>query len=527
MIVVCSACQARFKVADDKIGPRGARVRCSKCQTVFVVHKDLGAIPEEAQQAAPAPFPSAPAPPAGGMDLDLEGAPGAGVRPNGFSGNPFARPSAPDPFSAAPPASPPPDPYGAADPFAAASPPSPPADPFSAQDPFSAGSGGAFGAVDPFVATVAGASPGLPTSAVTDLSDLLGSAPPPPAAAPQPDSETSGILDSGFDFDPSAGEPGLEPQAPAAPSAPSFDAGADLALDERTPAHGVATHGTAPPAIPGFGDLDPFEEQGGAQAAPASGGSGFASADFDAFGDGSEAEAPPPPPPPRAPPPREPSAEESAHPPAAAEPAPAVEASDEAIPASGFRRTSRLRAIAVNAVSLVALLAVVLGMLAFWRGGFRPGAGGLFRPSEVLGAIGEEATFRTAQVRSGIYERIDAAPLLFVTGNALSHAKAPVAGLRVSVELVRKGAVLARGEARAGPVPSPEELNGYKDAASFDAALARRAKPPDRVKPGDSVPFLVAIADFPPDVAGAALRITVAPVEDAPPPASPEGSATP
>ena len=33
MIVVCSACQARFKVADDKIGPRGSRVRHSLCRS--------------------------------------------------------------------------------------------------------------------------------------------------------------------------------------------------------------------------------------------------------------------------------------------------------------------------------------------------------------------------------------------------------------------------------------------------------------------------------------------------------------
>jgi predicted Zn finger-like uncharacterized protein len=535
MIVVCSTCQARFKVADDKIGPRGARVRCSKCQTVFVVHRDLGVVPEEPQQSAPPPPPAAPASPGGGIDLDLEGAPGSGVRPNGFSGNPFARAGAADPFAAAPPSQPAPDPFGAADPFAAhpAAPPSPPppapeADPFAAQDPFSSGSGGAFGAVDPFVATVAGASPGIPTSAVTDLSDLLGSAAPEPQpAAPQP--EPSGILDSGFDFDPSAAaEAGADIRGPPAPPAPPVDARADLALDERTPAHGMAAQGTPPPAIPGFGDLDPFEEQGGPPAAPAGGSSGFASADFDAFGDGSEAEAEAPPPS-RAAPSREPPAAEPL--PAAAAlapaPAPAIETTDEVVAAAGFQRSSRARAIAVNAVSLVALLAVVLGMLAFWRG-VRPGAAGFFRPADVLGAIGDRATFQTAQVRSGIYERTDAAPLLFVTGKALSHAAAPVAGLRVSVELVRKGAVVARGEARAGPIPSPEELNGFKDAASFYSALARKSKP-SHVKPGDSVPFLVAISDFPSDVAGAALRVTVEPVEDAPEPAAsaPEAAGAP
>jgi predicted Zn finger-like uncharacterized protein len=43
MIVICTRCQARFRVADEKIGPRGAKVRCSKCQTIFVVHRSVGA----------------------------------------------------------------------------------------------------------------------------------------------------------------------------------------------------------------------------------------------------------------------------------------------------------------------------------------------------------------------------------------------------------------------------------------------------------------------------------------------------
>ncbi|HVP67299.1 MAG TPA: zinc-ribbon domain-containing protein [Anaeromyxobacteraceae bacterium] len=37
MIVVCTSCRARFRIADDKIGPRGARVRCSKCRNAFTV----------------------------------------------------------------------------------------------------------------------------------------------------------------------------------------------------------------------------------------------------------------------------------------------------------------------------------------------------------------------------------------------------------------------------------------------------------------------------------------------------------
>src|SRR5512133_3316405 len=63
MIVICTKCQAKFRVADDKIGARGAKVRCSKCQTVFLVR------PEGAPASAASPGsgvelePRAPSPP--------------------------------------------------------------------------------------------------------------------------------------------------------------------------------------------------------------------------------------------------------------------------------------------------------------------------------------------------------------------------------------------------------------------------------------------------------------------------------
>lgn len=37
MIASCPECQTRYRVADDRIGPQGARIRCQKCQTVFAV----------------------------------------------------------------------------------------------------------------------------------------------------------------------------------------------------------------------------------------------------------------------------------------------------------------------------------------------------------------------------------------------------------------------------------------------------------------------------------------------------------
>jgi hypothetical protein len=174
----------------------------------------------------------------------------------------------------------------------------------------------------------------------------------------------------------------------------------------------------------------------------------------------------------------------------------------------------------MNAVALAALLLVALGMLVVWRTGgpFRPGA---LRPAAILAALGggrASGPFVASDVRSGMYERARGGPLLFVRGTVLSRSTAPVAALKVAVAVVRRNEVLARGEAVAGGVPTPEELHGATDGAALARALAAaRARAPAQVKPGDALPFLVAIGDVPPDVDGAEVRIDIVPVGSAAP----------
>src|SRR5512136_2835270 len=67
MVVVCTSCQARFRVADEKVGPRGARVRCTKCRTVFSVAPpgpvaDAGLAPPPARDAGAGSAPPAAVP---------------------------------------------------------------------------------------------------------------------------------------------------------------------------------------------------------------------------------------------------------------------------------------------------------------------------------------------------------------------------------------------------------------------------------------------------------------------------------
>lgn len=54
MVIQCSHCQARFKLADDKIKPEGTKVRCAKCKEVFTVFGETEKPAEEIKQPVPA-----------------------------------------------------------------------------------------------------------------------------------------------------------------------------------------------------------------------------------------------------------------------------------------------------------------------------------------------------------------------------------------------------------------------------------------------------------------------------------------
>src|SRR6266508_3231711 len=135
MIVTCNSCQTRFRIPDDRVGPKGARVRCSRCQALFLVRREEPpplALPE------PAPAPAEPQPaaarPAAQDPLDLD-----------LTGDPFALssrlpppPPRADPFAVAPGIA------AALDPFAEKA--GPPPLPASAS-PFAAAASGSLAAV--------------------------------------------------------------------------------------------------------------------------------------------------------------------------------------------------------------------------------------------------------------------------------------------------------------------------------------------------------------------------------------------
>jgi predicted Zn finger-like uncharacterized protein len=470
MIVICTKCEAKFRVADERVGARGAKVRCSRCQNVFLVEPLAGAAPASSE---PLPVPVQAA--SRGTENPFAvnpvraGAPTAAMRP----------PPLPPPLpSRGAPASPSPTPAPAgADPFASFAAAAPSPDPF---DPPAAGD-------DP---SRVDDGPPLP---VTDLSDLLGhaaraagslaAAGPAPAQAPAP--------------------------APPAPSAPKSSAPFgedDLALEDRLTPPPVAVRGAsghADPFLSGGGDaFDPaaFDLGGGADDAGLALGSGPAPATASSH----DADAPP-------------ATQRAVAVPAPAPSRPVAPEPDARIPGA---RGSRLRAAIVNAVALAALLAAAVAILVVWRAEGRLDAS-LLRPSALVAGLrraGAPGPFVTRAVRSGLYEREKGPPVLFVRGDVVSRAPAPVRGVTIRVEVLRSGQVIASGEARAGAVPTAEELHRAADTTALAAmAAAAAARAPARVAPGDEVPFLVAIADHPADLEGASLRLVVREAEGAAP----------
>jgi hypothetical protein len=440
------------------------------------------------QAAAPAvppplPPPLPPAAPAPAVDLEnpfaggpaqgsARAAPGAEglVSDDPFAaagfGTSVAAAPGPDPFAVPAPA--PGDPFAAA----AAAPGSELPDPFAASQP------------------AAGPAEAGPL-AVTDLSDLLASVPAPEAPAPAEVAPP-----------PAAGIP---PGGPA-----DFDGG--LSLEDRI----------TPPPMPAAGrrgfdvgegvphTADPFGMDQGFGAYEL--GAGEEGASLALAGEpspGPAAEAPPPAAPPaEAPPPL--AAPLGAPGPVTPRPAaPALPVPEERVPRP---RRSRLRAVVVNTIALAALLLVAGTMLAVWRSGGPLDAQAL-RPSRLLAALGHGSgagPVLAQEIRSGAYERERGPPILFVRGKVVSRANAPISGVKVAVEVVRAEVVVARGEAPAGAVPTPEELFHAVDAAAL-ATLAETvaARAPAAVRPGEALPFLVAIADHPADLEGASLRVEV------------------
>src|SRR3954470_6126174 len=57
MRFVCDSCRAQYMISDEKVGPKGVKVRCKKCGYVILVKKaDANGHSSKAPPAAPVPL---------------------------------------------------------------------------------------------------------------------------------------------------------------------------------------------------------------------------------------------------------------------------------------------------------------------------------------------------------------------------------------------------------------------------------------------------------------------------------------
>lgn len=509
MIVTCSSCRTRFRLPRDKVGPRGARIRCSSCHAIFVVRPEGEGAGEAKPAAATEALPPAPPAPAAPAPVPAPAAVAIprlddGLGPGGArldavpeDDDPFApKPSAPAPWNPTPdsravPADVDADPFAfaAAHRFAPADIPDPfaPTDDGAAAPPASSPAAPAW---DPFGVVSQGSEPEAP-------------APPTPARSTAPE-----LLEG-----PSASPPRA-----------LIETGS-LALEEREPApHGPSASSASrfeepSPELdfggPGFAQGPLGLEFGGTQAsAPEQSGAGAVATDPPwTLGLPEPAPAQQPVSAPAAPPPagsapiapRAPIAPTVADHalPAEHEPDPGAPSAPDRIAA---RRRARRLAMLTNSLSLLLLVGAAVGLFLAWRGGLPSRLGGaLARPAPLVEALG---------VTGGLYETAAGSAVLVVRGHV--QARADVDGpVRVQVQLTQDGRVVATEATLAGAGATPEQVYG----AGAPASAAELRRELDRSaaatwKAGRAAPFLVVFSPPIPDPRRLQLRVSAAPASE-------------
>jgi hypothetical protein len=292
---------------------------------------------------------------------------------------------------------------------------------------------------------------------------------------------------------------GAVPLVPSLPPVTDLGSHEGLALEERAPAPAAREPAARwdDPEVSRSVAMGPdgFQEVDLRGAAPAD-------PDFDPHGDAPTAGTALPP----APPPPPPAAEAQAEAPAAPVPPPPAlpGGSSPLVPGepTGARRIepARARALAMNVLSLAALLVVTLGIVAWWRG---EGLAGLLP----WGSASRQGV-DVSGVTSGVYEGLLGHPVVFVRGT-LRTGQEPLAGpVPVRVALERGGSTLGVAIALAGAVPTVEELASVTsddDLQRLRDGIASRAA--RRIEAGTEVPFLAVLPVPAGDVGGVRFRV--------------------
>jgi predicted Zn finger-like uncharacterized protein len=491
MIVKCEQCQTRFKIPDDKVTDRGVKVKCTKCGHTFRVNRQ-GQVSAAGPAAPAAPAPDDPFARFGaaaeptGADLTKPGVFSLGVEATRLPE------LAPRPPAAALPPAPAPFDFGAIAPPAAAAAPfdfgslAPPVVP-APRAPVPAPAA----APSPFDFSSLGPPPAPPAASPFNFGSL-GPSPSPAPVAPPPPAASTGAL--AFDFSslgppPSAPPPAASPRPP--PSRPPVAAPPPSAPRPAPVDFSASLLGDVPTAQ----DADDFFGTPVA-AAPSPMPQGDTK---DALFDMSMASTATPEPVPEQPAP-------AVAPVTSVGPAP-VRLPPLPVPEARRRRTAMGVVVNLGIAAVLVVALVVLGSVVSNEGHLDARA---FSVEHLKGLFFSSAPLVARDVTNGLYETRAGKAAFYVRGEVENRGEAPVR-VKVRAELL-EGDTLVRGsEVLAGGSPTPEEvhlLSSPEALAQLDARMARVAQP---VSPGERVPFVVTFLEYPPDLQGFRVKVTVTP----------------
>jgi predicted Zn finger-like uncharacterized protein len=129
-------------------------------------------------------------------------------------------------------------------------------------------------------------------------------------------------------------------------------------------------------------------------------------------------------------------------------------------------------------------------------------------------------------VVSGLYDTSSGKPVFYVRGRVENRSRKAHGPVRVVAELVAGGETEGKAEAIAGAEPSPEDVYALRGAADADklqrALLGAEAE--RRLAPGASLPFFAVIADPPIDLQRHRLHLKLEPIDAWSPPRTAEAT---
>ncbi|WP_164009857.1 zinc-ribbon domain-containing protein [Pyxidicoccus trucidator] len=428
--------------------------------------------PRAAAPSAPAPFPGED--PFGSIDIDD-----------------VTVPAAPRPAPAAVAAPAGEDPFGSIDidDVTVTSGPTVPGAP-AGEDPFASIDLGGPGAVPPApVASAPTARGPAPVASVPAASSARGPAPasaPPgraPVAAPQPLAPSANnLFDSGADADPFGEHAGMQPtdtgRAALLGTSPPADDGLE-GFAASLEADGVSLLGDLPP----MNEAQEFSVTLGRVGAPATG----AVEVLDVGG--------------------LPASPSVARPTARPE--------DVGIPQS--RPPSRARKATAFIANLVVAAVLVVGFAAVGRVYLREGRVDLsvLSPEQLRAlVIPAPRPLVAVDVSNALYETKSGRPLFFVRGEA-ENRTGSATRIRVRAALYDGDQRVRSAEALVGAVPTPEDLYAVGNSESAAALSQRLDAAAVSVAPGAKAPFLVMFHEYPADLGGFRLEVTLEPVAPA------------